>query len=156
MTQPVEIFYVVPVGTVIAWYPPPKAQLPPGFAYCNGALITDSDSPFDGTYAPNLVNCFVLGAGSGVAPNQQGGSVGYNLNGWNSGTLSTGPTQVSVPQDNVQNDIIQHNNRSTSNWRYDLTDDHDSWNDGNHHHQLTGITVPAPGWVALVYLMRIK
>jgi hypothetical protein len=54
MSQPVETPHAVPVGTVIAWYPPPNTSLPPGFVYCNGEVINDPDSPFNGMPAPNL------------------------------------------------------------------------------------------------------
>lgn len=155
VTQPAEILYAVPVGTIIAWYPLPDAQLPPGFAYCDGERITDDDSPYKGMSTPDLVNRFVLGTGNGVAVNQQGGSTSYNVGGWQSGTIETSPTQVSLPQDDVQNNIILREG-ATSGYRYELTSDHDEWNDGNHHHQIASLTVPAPGWLALVYLMRIK
>lgn len=154
MTQPVEILYAVPVGAVIPWYPPPNAQLPPGFAYCDGTLVSDKDSPFNGQPTPNLQNRFPLGAGGSVKPNQEGGNVQYNLDGWNSGTLSTSATQAG-PQDNVQNQIIERN-QPTASWRYDLTQGDEGWNDGNHHHVLGNLQVPAPGWVALTYLIRIK
>ncbi|MGK6355790.1 hypothetical protein ACMGDH_11275 [Sphingomonas sp. DT-207] len=157
VTQPAEILYAVPVGTIIAWYPLPEAQLPPGFAYCDGKPITDDDSPYKGMSTPDLVNRFVLGTddSTGVAVNQQGGSTDYNVGGWQSGTIETSPTQVSLPQDDVQNNIILREG-STNGYRYQLTSDNDEWNDGNHHHQIAGFTVPAPGWLALVYLMRIK
>jgi hypothetical protein len=156
MAQPVEILYAVPVGTVIAWYPLPDAQLPPGFVYCDGEQISDAESAYNGLNAPDLINRFVLGAGDSVSPNQQGGSTDYTLQGWDSGTTVTGPTAVSIPQDDVQNDVVRHNQASTSDWRYDLTDSSDDWNDGNHHHNIAAFTVPAPGWLALVYIMRIK
>jgi hypothetical protein len=154
MTQPVEILYAVPVGTVIAWYPVPKAPLPPGFVYCDGELISDSESPYNGMQAPNLTNRFILGAGGPVTANQQGGSTNYNLQGWESGNIDTGATQVSTPQDNVQNNVIARDQASSS-YRYGLSQGNVGWNDGNHHHQIA-ISVPAPGWVALVYIIRIK
>jgi len=157
MTQPVEILYVVPVGAVIAWYPPPNmtAALPPAFAVCDGEIVKDAESPFDGMPTPNLTNRFPLGAGGSVKPNEQRGCVDYNLEGWNSGPLSTSPTQVAPPVDDQQNLLVVENQGSNG-WRYSLTTDHESWNDGNHHHQLNSLAVPAPGWVALVYIMRIK
>jgi hypothetical protein len=156
MSQPVEILYAVPVGTVIAWYPvPPNASLPPGFAYCNGELISDPDSPFNTMYAPDLTSRFILGAGGPVTANQQGGSTDYNLQGWETGNIDTGPTQVSMSQDNVQNNVIARNQSSAS-YRYSLSQKNEGWQDGNHHHQIASISVPAPGWVALVYIIRIK
>jgi hypothetical protein len=154
MSQPVEIPYAVPVGTVIAWYQLPKAPLPPGFVYCNGELISDPESPYNGMQSPNLTNRFILGAGDAVTANQQGGSTAYNLQGWESGNIETSATQVSI-QDNVQNSVVAHNQASAS-YRYSLSQENVGWNDGNHHHQIASISVPAPGWFALVYIMRIK
>lgn len=154
MTQPVEILYAVPVGTVITWFPPyPDAPLPPCFSYCNGQTIDDPDSPFFDKQVPDLTNRFPLGAGGGIEPGAYGGQVDYNLQGWHSGPLNTGPTRASY-FDNVQNNLILRETE-TSSWRYGLTEDNDEWNDGNHHHDLD-FRVPAPGWVALVYLIRIK
>ena len=155
MTQPVEILYAVPVGTVIAWYPLPGTALPPGFAFCDGEIVSDAQSPYDGMPTPNLTNRFVLGTVPGAPLNQLGGSPTYNLQGWQSGTLQTSATEVMTPQDNAQNYIIQ-GNQSTNTWRYVLTQDNEPWNDGNHHHTVANLSVPAPGWLSLVYIMRIK
>ena len=55
MAQPaVELFDVVPVGAIIAWYPPPNATIPPNFAYCDGSTVNDKDSPFYNSATPNL------------------------------------------------------------------------------------------------------
>lgn len=161
---PVEIFYVVPLGAVIAWYPPPPPSppnpqspptplLPPNFAVCDGKVVSDPDSPYFNLPTPNLTNRFPLGAGNSIVPNQQGGEIDYNLFGWN-GTLTSSPTAAGTQLDNQQNDLIQQNNASSS-WRYTLTQDSETWNDGNHHHTVS-FALPSPGWVALVYIMRIK
>jgi hypothetical protein len=154
MPPPVEILYAVPIGAVIAWCPPPNATLPPDFVVCDGSAISDKDSPFNGKNAPNLTNQFVLGAGGSVAVNQQGGNTTFNVQGWASGAIATGPTTASTSQDNVQNILIVRNGVNST-YRYDLTTDDDPWNDGNHHHNVA-FTVPPPGWVALTYIMRIK
>lgn len=156
MTQPVEILYAVPVGTVIAWYPLPGTALPPGFAYCDGTVVNDADSLYHGKPTPNLTSRFILGSSSsGVPVNESGGSTQFNVDGWQSGTIETSPTQVST-SDNVPPDTIQGNNPQYGNWRYVLTSDGDGINDGNHHHQISSFTVPAPGWLALSYIIRIK
>ena len=93
---------------------PPNASLPPSFAYCNGEIISDPDSPFNGMQSPNLTCRFILGAGGTVTANQQGGSTDHNLQGWESGTIETSPTQVSIPQDDVQNNVIARNQGSSS------------------------------------------
>ncbi len=158
MTQQVEILYAVPVGTVIAWFPPPgapEAPLPPSFVYCNGELISDFESPYNGMPSPNLTSRFILGASGQAASNQQGGNPTYNLQGWESGNIETSPTQASIPQDDVQNYVVARNQSSPS-YRYSLNQKNVGWNDGNHHHQIASISVPAPGWLALVYIMKIK
>ncbi|HEY4940831.1 MAG TPA: hypothetical protein VII56_05340 [Rhizomicrobium sp.] len=154
MTQPVEILYAVPVGTVIAWYPLPGTALPPGFAYCDGTVVSDAESPYNGKPTPNLTNRFILGDIPGSTLNTLGGSTQFNLTGWGSATLPTSTTQV-LASDNVPPNIIQHNNTQYGTWRYVLTGDGDGWNDGNHHHTVN-VTVPAPGWLNLVYIIRIK
>lgn len=113
MSQPVEILYAVPIGAVIAWYPPPNQELPldqhlaPGFAICDGSKVSDPDSPFNGLPTPNLTNRFPLGAGNDVGINSQGGNRRFVLT-----TLDDGTSGSAEP--------------------------------------------PSPGWVALVYIMRIK
>jgi hypothetical protein len=98
MAQPaVEIFYVVPLGGVIAWYPLAKAEFPPNFAYCDGKTVSDPDSPYHGLATPNLTNCFPMGSGNGVAVGQTGGVLG-----WDSGTINPGSTQMDS-NDNQQN-----------------------------------------------------
>lgn len=153
MPQPVEYFYVVPVGTVIAWHPPPKPPLPKGLAYCDGANGANPDSPFIGTATPNLINRFGLGVGGDVEPGPQGGNVTVNLCGWAGSGINTGPTQVS-DRDNVQNNLIQGGG-TTSSWHYTLTHGNEDWNDGNHHPDLADVQVLPPGWVALAYPIRI-
>ena len=156
MAQPaVELFYVVPVGAVIAWYPPPNATIPPNFAYCDGSTVNDKDSPFYNSATPNLTNCFPLGTGNGVVPGQTGGNSSYTVSGsWDSGSIDTGSTQVNGG-DNTQNFLIHHGD-PVSNYRFAIDSHSDGWNDGNHHHTLTPFIVPAPGWVAVTYIMRIK
>ena len=156
MTKPAEIFYVVPVGSVIAWYPPAAdTPLPPCFALCDGSVVSDVDSPYHGRQTPNLTNRLPLGAGGPVGLNEQGGDVNYTLMGLNTGPIETSPTEV-FSSDNIQNNIIQGNN-PTSSWRYVLTDDaSEYWNDGNHHHMIPDMFIPAPAWVGLYFIMRIK
>jgi hypothetical protein len=74
MVQPaVELFYGVPIGAIIAWYPPPDKKLPRNFAYCDGSTVSDKDSPFDKTATPNLTYMFPLGSGPDVPIGQKGG-----------------------------------------------------------------------------------
>jgi hypothetical protein len=149
MTPPVEILYAVPVGAVVAWYPPGTAVPPRGFAICDGNTVDDPESPFHRMPTPNLIGSFILGASTVTTPPTTGGSVEYNLDGY---TLTTGPTQSSS-SDNVTPNVIIRNVAGNTQYRYDMTSDGDGWQDGNHHHVST---IPAPGWLALLFIMRIK
>lgn len=168
---PVEILYAVPVGTVITWFPPPTAYksnpssastsktlvFPQGFALCDGSVVNDPDSPFNGMSLPNLVNMFILGSGGNIAYGDVGGNAQINLGTWGNPQFITSPTDVS-DADNQYNNILQRNTATYSSWRYVLTNDDLSWNDGNHHHYVAenAFNVPAPGYVALIMIMRIK
>jgi hypothetical protein len=149
MAQPAEILYAVPVGAVVAWYPPSADMLPRGFALCNGDTVNDPESPFHKMPTPNLTSRFILGASTVSAPPATGGSVELNLDGY---TLTTGPTQ-SDSNDDVTPDVVIRNVPGSTQYRYDMVSDGDGWQDGNHHHVAT---IPAPGWLALLYIMRIK
>ena len=58
-----EATYMVPIGTILDWWRPPGSSvLPPaGYQICDGSVINDSDSPYDGNNVPDLVNRFVRG-----------------------------------------------------------------------------------------------
>lgn len=100
MAQPaVEIFYVIPLGGVIPWYPLPNAEFPPNFAYCDGSTVKDPDSPYNGMATPNLTNGFPMGAGNGVGLGRTGGVLG-----WNSGTINTSSAEVGNHDD--QKDLV--------------------------------------------------
>jgi len=162
---PVEILYAVPVGTVISWYPPATAFsvdsndgntktliCPPGFAVCDGSVVKDPLSPFNGQTLPDLRNRFILGLNTGDA----GATGGYDVTvGWQNPQFITSPTSANT-SDNVQNYIIQDHSPTTS-WRYVLAGE-DGINDGNHHHYVLGatFTVPPPAYATLILLIRIK
>lgn len=163
---PIEILYAVPVGSVVPWYPPPSAiataadgtrtiTFPPGFVMCDGSMVSDPDSPFDGMALPNLVNRYALGSGGNLGVGDSGGDATFNTAGWSSPEVSTSPT-AAQPSDDQLNYIIQ-GTKPNATWRYVLTGD-DGINDGNHHHLLAAnsFQVPAPGFVALIMIIRIK
>ncbi|MCA8962483.1 MAG: hypothetical protein KDC38_18285, partial [Planctomycetes bacterium] len=53
----------VPIGTVVDWLAPDGiTSIPDGFVVCNGAVVADPQSPFDGFAVPDLVGRFVRGA----------------------------------------------------------------------------------------------
>lgn len=57
-----ELVRSVPIGTVLDWYRPDTSfSLPSNFAICNGATITDPESPYYNKAVPNLLNRFIRG-----------------------------------------------------------------------------------------------
>jgi hypothetical protein len=78
----------VPVGGVIDWYRPRASDpVPDGWVICDGQPITDADSPFNGTNAPNLVGRFTrgiantptFGADQGAPPSAGADSFAFTL-----------------------------------------------------------------------------
>ena len=159
MTQPVEFLYVVPVGAVIAWWPLATTDpAPPCFAICDGKVVSDPDSPYNGRAVPDLRGQFILGTAPGTTPlGAVTGSSAANLVGpTNPQDVFTGPTDVGWG-DVVNNNIVQGVDLSMGNWRYVLSND-TSIKDGNHHHLIPAgaVQIEPPGSVALYYIVRIK
>jgi hypothetical protein len=67
----------VPIGSVISWWRPDSSvPIPDGYRACDGSMIDDPESPYDGHVLPDLTNRFVLG----VVPEDvgaQGGSASH-------------------------------------------------------------------------------
>ncbi len=52
----------VPIGGVVPWWrPTPTTPVPDGFAVCDGSVLSDPDSPLDGTTLPDLTDRVILG-----------------------------------------------------------------------------------------------
>jgi hypothetical protein len=65
----------VPVGAILAWYGDPAA-LPPEWRLCDGALVSDPESPLTGQRVPDLRGRFLRGAaccGPGEGAGETGG-----------------------------------------------------------------------------------
>ncbi|MFA5859587.1 MAG: hypothetical protein WC955_11060 [Elusimicrobiota bacterium] len=60
-------FGIVPIGSITAWHKSKTGTpaLPAGWAECNGQVISDPESPYDGTTVPNL-NTQVYSGGRGM------------------------------------------------------------------------------------------
>lgn len=68
----------VPIGTILDWYrPTATTPVPDGFKICDGSLITDPASPFNGQNAPNLIDRFTYGVDSSRI-GQSGGQIDAN------------------------------------------------------------------------------
>jgi len=91
---------LMPLGVIVAWHPigftstgnvglvnlSTSINLPYGFVEADGRLIEDEDSPFNGTYVPNLTsNIFLKGGNLG----DSGPGVVNGNNGDNSITIAT-------------------------------------------------------------------
>jgi hypothetical protein len=52
----------LPIGSVVPWWRPTAATpVPEGFAVCDGSMVSDPDSPLDGTVLPDLRERVILG-----------------------------------------------------------------------------------------------
>jgi hypothetical protein len=57
----------IPIGGIISWAKSlgnVPQTLPYGWAICDGSLVSDAQSIFDGLVLPNLTNKFLRGSGS--------------------------------------------------------------------------------------------
>jgi hypothetical protein len=53
----------VPIGTVIDWWRPNDSfPVPDGYQICDGSVVNDAQSPFNGQTLPNLIGRFARGA----------------------------------------------------------------------------------------------
>jgi hypothetical protein len=65
----------VPIGAVIDWWrPDPSFQVPDGYQICDGSVVQDSKSPFDGHVLPDLTDRFVMGITNPDLIGEAGGS----------------------------------------------------------------------------------
>jgi len=81
---------VVPTGTVLMWYST-AATIPTGYCPCDGGTYSRSDGTGN-IVSPNLLNKFVVAAGSTYTQGTGGGSVNV------SGSLTVGGTALTVAQ----------------------------------------------------------
>jgi hypothetical protein len=160
----IDGFGTVPIGAVLDWWAPAGSNLipPANFAICDGHKISDVASPFNGYNTPNLVQRFVYGASNAVEIGKAGGSSTANVSITMPLPGTTGNITGSAPSSaNTRAGTIIRNNPSTS-FRFSMSDENVSWNDGQHIHNLggniTGSTnIPTiPPFVSLLKIVRIK
>lgn len=157
-------FGTVPIGAVLDWWAPAGSAVtvPANFAICDGHLISDPASPFNGKNTPNLVQRFIYGVSNAGQIGQAGGSSTANvsINSAFSGTTSA-ITGTAPPNANTSPGTIIRNYPSTS-YRFAMTTDDASWNDGQHVHNFNGNASGStsiavlPPYVCLLKIVRIK
>lgn len=158
----------VPIGAVIDWWRPSGSSLtvPANFAICDGHVINDPASPFNGIATPNLVGIFIQGVGTYPSIGQTGGSS------TSSGTVNvtlpsqTGPIPTGPPLNNAdQNPYLIVGGQPTAGYRFGLENQGtgaNKPNDGQHVHTLGGtvsgtVTVSTvPPYYGLLKILRIK
>lgn len=123
---------LVPVGSIIAWNKKPDLFLPGGFVECNGQIILDQDSPYNGLTVPalNATNRFLRGA---VTSGSTGGTSSHSH-------IYGGETSNASSQTGVQSGINQAAN-------------------DNHKHDYSGstsINSHIPPYFEVVWIIRIK
>ena len=65
----------IPVGAVIDWWRPNSGfPVPDGYMICDGSVVDDAQSPFNGEKLPELRGRYVRGAGSTSVIGKTGGS----------------------------------------------------------------------------------
>jgi hypothetical protein len=157
-------FGTVPIGAILDWWMPvgSKVTPPANFAICDGSKISDPDSPFNGFNTPNLVQRFTYGATNIGEIGQTGGSSTANVSITSPLPSNTGNIPNSAPAAaNTSAGTIIRNNPSTS-FRFAMSNDNVSWNDGQHIHNLGGSVTGStsistlPPYVCLLKIVRIK
>ena len=105
----IEGFGVVPVGGIIMW----QGSTPPsGWVICEGSIISDVDSPINGSTTPDLKGRFIVGAGTN-------GTTDYTIN-----TSGGTTTHEHVVDDHTHS--IEHNHAA-----FDVSLPGSAWTDGD-------------------------
>ena len=65
----------IPIGAVIDWWRPNSTfAVPDGYMICDGSVVNDAQSPFNGEKLPELRGRFIRGAGSESVIGKTGGA----------------------------------------------------------------------------------
>jgi hypothetical protein len=167
-TGVIQGFGTVPIGAILDWWGPTgsQVQLPANFVVCDGSVISDPQSPFNGQNAPNLVQKFILGVTSPSSIGQTGGSTTTDLSVSVPLPALTGGIPSSAPPSSInQNAGLIVRGNPTTGYRYDLTNQGTGpnlWNDGQHVHSMGQIVTGAgsasimPPYFCLLKILRIK
>lgn len=126
---------VVPVGTVMPWLKSLTGtpSLPATWAECDGSVVSDANSPYDGVTLPNL-NGASAGTKRFLRGSATSGTTGGTETHTHAGTTST-PSATKIAADTVG----------------------DTYALSNHTHTFTtGTTATLPSYYEVVYIIKIK
>jgi hypothetical protein len=150
----------VPLGAVIDWYRfEPDTPIPDGFAVCDGSVIDDALSPFNGKTLPDLTDRFALGV-SADRIGEVGGTAGQPHQ-----HSFTAESQVATVDGGdhghgwigVNGDVAEENVAHGGIGR-DVTGGAHSH--GDHAHTVSGTSaetvIDLPPYVGMLKLMRIR
>lgn len=165
----IEGFGTVPVGAVLDWWVPQGSSLPlpANFVICDGRMISDPQSPFNGKNAPNLVKRFTYGVNAASAIGTVGGNENGSVTIQSSLSGTTDAMGGSAPPAwaNTREGVI-YRNQPVSNYRLAISSSDYNWNDGQHIHSLggpggakavgTGTFSIMPPYFGLLKVLRIK
>jgi len=86
---------IVPIGSIISWAKSlggHTPSLPDGWVECDGSVLSDSDSPYNGDTLPNLTGSFLRGnTTSGTTGGADTHTHQQYIDGESSGTATGGP-----------------------------------------------------------------
>jgi hypothetical protein len=137
----IEGFGTVPIGAVLDWWVPQGSNLPlpSNFVICDGRMISDPQSPFNGKNAPNLVKRFTYGVNAVSAIGSTGGNETANvkIDSILSGTTDAMAAAAPPTWANTREGVI-YRNKPVTNYRLAISDANVEWNDGQHIHSLGG------------------
>jgi hypothetical protein len=160
----IDGFGTVPIGAILDWWAPANSKLTPpaNFVICDGRLISDPASPFNGQNTPNLVKSFIYGVNNFQDIGKSGGSSTANVSITSQFSGQTSAITNSVPSSaNTGAATIIRNNPSNS-YRFSMAGDNVGWNDGQHVHNFSGSSLGSasittiPPFVCLLKIVRIK
>jgi len=151
-------FGTVPIGAILDWWRPNSSfSVPAGFKICDGSVISDAASPYNGTTSPNLLDKFVRGVTNVANIGTAGGSTStssdshrhiwsyYNGSDWVSYDSSGGVINMTNYGDGLDmagSGYYPMYSMTSATFFYTTSD--------SHSHTLT------PPFVGLLKIMRIK
>lgn len=171
---------LVPIGAIIDWWRPAGTnfQIPDGFQICDGSLINDAASPYNGHNTPDLRQRFMFGATTYDWIGQNGGfasvsaDVAFAMSGGHSHNLpaSTGGVYSGGSSLCGTSYTTCDDNGGWSTSYHIRVDEGSSTQEGQHRHSLGGTvsggehthiaTVPSittvPPFTYALKIMRIK